>query len=725
MSQITQTSTTASEASTPSSPGRICGKLWGLEFAQEAIRQREIAEALEKLQAAPLQGGDAIPSITKLEEEAGSSPPLRATLAFIAQDRGLIYHADAATKPARADSPDVLTVNARSDWLAGVGLVALTNDTLRLAENATGGPVAERATAPSFCHLCGCKGVGMPALEGQAPSLSIGLPTLHTRRPSWLAAEVAATTVPEGQAGSTETPLGSDRTPEGLTPAQVSALAGLHTLSIEAVEEALEGAEPEINDGAIATPAGTVHSEAAESGVKDATDATDGPGPHAEHVSAAPHYALGKVTVMVEGEAFVMPAHFGIVEPGVYRSAFPAPDSYPFLERLQLKTIVNFLSRLPIEYDRFIRSREIGYHHLTVKGNKDHCEEMSRHKVNKAIGLMLDTRAHPLLMHCRSGKHRTGAVVGCVRMLQGAPLDAACAEYVQYCQHKQRDVDKQFIERFDPRKFRAVAPPAEHLPLWLPRDCFERPSMLEVLGGEGIVVRSGRAAGSAEEAGRGEEIVATVVGAAVASVVTVGDGGAGLRQASATATTTTDSTASDTHSGAAGHGHDAGGRPDSGGVAPVAAARAPCTCLCHTEACAHAASAGHDRPGDALGSTARAAMATAVEASDTSETEPAPGAADVPAAAGSRSAFASKTPAAVAAVEYGGGTPLRGAALRPTILTNKAGRSVFSPSSSAVPAASAGLPAALEAVVAGSRAAATTASVSGSAAVTTATHEAP
>jgi len=724
MSQITQTSTTASETSTPSSPGRICGKLWGLEFAQEAIRQREIAEALEKLQATPLQGGDAVPSIAKLEEEAGSSPPLRATLAFIAQDRGLIHHADAsaATKPARADSPDVLTVNARSDWLAGVGLVALTNDTLRLAENATGGPVAERATVPSFCHLCGCKGVGKPALEGQAPSLSIGLPTLHTRRPSWLAAEVAATTLPEGQAVSTETPLGSDRTPEGFTPAQVSALAGLHTLSIDAVEEALEGAEPEIDDGAIATPAGTVHSEAVEGGVKDAAD---GPGPHAEHVSAAPHYALGKVTVMVEGEAFVMPAHFGIVEPGVYRSAFPAPDSYPFLERLQLKTIVNFLSRLPIEYDRFIRSREIGYHHLTVKGNKEHCEEMSRHKVNKAIGLMLDTRAHPLLMHCRSGKHRTGAVVGCVRMLQGAPLDAACAEYVQYCQHKQRDVDKQFIERFDPRKFRAVAPPAEHLPPWLPRDCFERPSMLEALGGEGLVLRSGGAAGSAEEAGRGEEIVATVVGAAVASVVTVGDGGAGLRQASATATTTTESAASDTHSGAAGHSHgpDALGRPDSGGGAAAAAARAPCTCLCHTEACAHAASAGHDRPGDASGSAADAAAAG--EASDTSQAESAPEATDAPIATGARATFASKTAAAAAAVEYGGGTPLRGAALRPTILMDKAGRSVFSPSSSAVPAAGAGLPAALEAVATGPRAAATTASVSGSASVTTSTHEAP
>jgi tyrosine-protein phosphatase SIW14 len=616
----------------------------------------------------------------------------------------------------------VLTVNARSDWLAGVGLVALTNDTLRLAENATGGPLAERATAPSFCHLCGCKGVGKPALEGQAPSLSIGLPTLHTRRPSWLAAEVAATTVPEGQAGSTETPLGSDRTPEGLTPAQVGALAGLHTLSIEAVEEALEGAEPEIDDGAIATPAGAVHSETVEGGVKDEAD---GPGPHAEHVSAAPHYALGKVTVTVEGEAFVMPAHFGIVEPGVYRSAFPAPDSYPFLERLQLKTIVNFLSRLPIEYDRFIRSREIAYHHLTVKGNKDHCEEMSRHKVNKAIGLMLDTRAHPLLMHCRSGKHRTGAVVGCVRMLQGAPLDAACAEYVQYCQHKQRDVDKQFIERFDPRKFRAVAPPAEHLPPWLPRDCFDRPSMLEVLGGEGMALVGGSAAGSAEEAGRaGEEIVATVVGAAVASVVTVGDGGAGLRQSSATATTTTDSTASDTHSGSADHGHDAAGRSDSGGSSRIPVERAPCTCLCHTEACSHAASAGHDRPGDAAGTTVQSVGVSAGAAADTPETG-APGAVEVPVVAGARATFASKAAAAAAAVEYGGGTPLRGAALRPTILTNKAGRSVFSPSSSAVSAAGAGLPAALEAVATGSRAVATTASVSGSASVTTVTHEAP
>jgi hypothetical protein len=135
----------------------------------------------------------------------------------------------------------------------------------------------------------------------------------------------------------------------------------------------------------------------------------------------------------------------------------------------------------------------IAYRHLAVKGNKvgcfwqsvfrptvqwpspcdvqAHCEEMDRSKVALALSLLMDVRNHPVLIHCRSGKHRTGALIGCLRMLQNKSMEQACTEYVKYCQHKQREVDKQFIERFDPRGLAPLAPASDLFPTWLPNYC--------------------------------------------------------------------------------------------------------------------------------------------------------------------------------------------------------------------------------------------------------------
>jgi len=191
-----------------------------------------------------------------------------------------------------------------------------------------------------------------------------------------------------------------------------------------------------------------------------------------------------------------MPAHFGVVERYVYRCAFPAPPSYPFLRRLGVRTIINLLDRRPEEYDAFMRETGVRYAHLAVKGNKETCEDMDRGKVATALALILDARNHPVLIHCRSGKHRTGALVGCLRMLQHASLEAACAEYVRYCQHKQRDVDKLYIERFDPRTLRDLAPPPEYLPPWMPRDCCSLPSMEAQLAAAGATPSSAPCGGT-------------------------------------------------------------------------------------------------------------------------------------------------------------------------------------------------------------------------------------
>ena len=163
------------------------------------------------------------------------------------------------------------------------------------------------------------------------------------------------------------------------------------------------------------------------------------------------------------GVEFVLPQLFGIVESGVFRSGYPTPETFPFLRRLRLRAAVNLLDNLPEAYEDFLRAEGVHYVHSAVKGNKASCDEMDRGRVAAAIAMIMDRRNHPILVHCRSGKHRTGALVGCVRMLQRWSLEEACDEYVYFCKHKQRYVDKQYIERFDPRTLAPLVPPPEHL----------------------------------------------------------------------------------------------------------------------------------------------------------------------------------------------------------------------------------------------------------------------
>lgn len=90
-------------------------------------------------------------------------------------------------------------------------------------------------------------------------------------------------------------------------------------------------------------------------------------------------------------------------------------------------------------------------------------------KIVGALALMLDTRNHPMLIHCNKGKvsrlcalfapgatdlcpllaqHRTGCLVGCLRKVQQWSLTQIFSEYRLYSYPKSRSMDQQFIEAF-------------------------------------------------------------------------------------------------------------------------------------------------------------------------------------------------------------------------------------------------------------------------------------
>lgn len=72
-----------------------------------------------------------------------------------------------------------------------------------------------------------------------------------------------------------------------------------------------------------------------------------------------------------------------------------------------------------------------------------------RDSIMEALKVLVDVRNHPILVHCKQGKHRTGCLVGCFRKLQNWCLSSAFEEYQRFAGVKSRAADLTFIERFD------------------------------------------------------------------------------------------------------------------------------------------------------------------------------------------------------------------------------------------------------------------------------------
>uniref|UniRef100_A0A0A9CXX1 diphosphoinositol-polyphosphate diphosphatase n=1 Tax=Arundo donax TaxID=35708 RepID=A0A0A9CXX1_ARUDO len=159
-----------------------------------------------------------------------------------------------------------------------------------------------------------------------------------------------------------------------------------------------------------------------------------------------------------EGEAaapgeellLVPPLNFAMVNHGVYRSGFPDVSNLPFLESLRLRSV---LCLCPEPYPEanleFLRAHGIRLFQLGIDGSKEPFVNIPEDRIREALKVILDVRNHPVLIHCKRGKHRTGCVVGCLRKLQRWCLTSIFDEYQRFAAAKARISDLRFIELFD------------------------------------------------------------------------------------------------------------------------------------------------------------------------------------------------------------------------------------------------------------------------------------
>lgn len=164
---------------------------------------------------------------------------------------------------------------------------------------------------------------------------------------------------------------------------------------------------------------------------------------------------------------FIPPERYGLIEPGLHRSAFPSPDNFAHLRLLGLRTVLNLsqeaLTRAASVFlaENKILLADIGLHVWT----HPKCEPISHELIKEAMRFVLDHTYHPMLVVSASGTHQVGVLVGCLRQLQGWTLASTLAEYRLYAAPSPRLTAEQFIELWDSDLLTLPA----NLPPWFAR----------------------------------------------------------------------------------------------------------------------------------------------------------------------------------------------------------------------------------------------------------------
>ncbi|KAI6684373.1 hypothetical protein NL676_030286 [Syzygium grande] len=157
----------------------------------------------------------------------------------------------------------------------------------------------------------------------------------------------------------------------------------------------------------------------------------------------------------VMGLSLSPPTNFAMVEEGIYRSGFPRSLNFPFLRSLQLRSIVYLCTEpYPEENLSFLRSQNIRLFQFGIEGKTEPFVPIPQETIMEALKVLIDVRNHPVLIHCKRGKHRTGSLVGCLRKLQSWCLSSVFEEYQHFAGTKSRITDMRFIETFDVTQLR-------------------------------------------------------------------------------------------------------------------------------------------------------------------------------------------------------------------------------------------------------------------------------
>ncbi|XP_071697117.1 inositol diphosphatase DSP1-like [Rutidosis leptorrhynchoides] len=156
-------------------------------------------------------------------------------------------------------------------------------------------------------------------------------------------------------------------------------------------------------------------------------------------------------------ELYTPPLNFSMVDNGIYRSGFPDTANFSFLKTLGLRSIVYLCPEpYPDHNVEFLKANRIQLFQFGIEGTKEPFVNIPEETIREALKVVLDVRNHPLLIHCKRGKHRTGCLVGCLRKIQRWCLTSIFDEYQRFAAAKARISDQRFMELFDTSAYKDI-----------------------------------------------------------------------------------------------------------------------------------------------------------------------------------------------------------------------------------------------------------------------------
>ncbi|KAJ9546078.1 hypothetical protein OSB04_025785 [Centaurea solstitialis] len=147
-----------------------------------------------------------------------------------------------------------------------------------------------------------------------------------------------------------------------------------------------------------------------------------------------------------DGESLIPPINFAKVEDRVYRSGFPQPSNFAFLETLQLRSVIYLCTEpYPRENLEFLKSHNIRLFQFGIDGTKEPSVDVLRSIITEALKVLIVLTSEFVFRW----QHRTGCLVGTLRKVQNWCISSVLDEYKIYAGVKSRDTDLKFLETYD------------------------------------------------------------------------------------------------------------------------------------------------------------------------------------------------------------------------------------------------------------------------------------
>nr|MBA2731536.1 tyrosine-protein phosphatase [Acidobacteriota bacterium] len=121
--------------------------------------------------------------------------------------------------------------------------------------------------------------------------------------------------------------------------------------------------------------------------------------------------------------------NFGKVNENYYRGAQPDAAGFAELKRMGIKTVIDLRKDSVREEPEWVRAAEMQYVNIPMKASTPATEEQAEY----FLKLVNVPKNWPVYVHCKGGRHRTGALTGIYRITHdGWTADQVYKEMKEY-----------------------------------------------------------------------------------------------------------------------------------------------------------------------------------------------------------------------------------------------------------------------------------------------------